>query len=239
MQYDFSPFYAQYEQLAQEAEQIFMTVQQKCPEQVRCYLGCCECCYAMFDLTLVEAMYINKKFNQNLPEKQKEEVLQKADEADRQAYRIKRQIYKQKQKGKDTDSILEDVGRYRVRCPLLTAENQCLLYAHRPITCRLYGIPMSMDGIVRTCAHSGFEQGGQYPTVYMEKIYKRLQDINQNLVQSIPTKHLQLAEVMVPLSMALLNNYDQEYLGLDFSHSKKAAASKGPAEWTLPGSEDR
>ncbi len=237
MHYEFSPFFGQYEALVQEVDRIFEKVKQACPQEVICYLGCSECCYAMFDLTLVEAMYINSKFQEHLPEQQRVSILEKADQADRQAHRIKRQIYRSQQKGKDTDSILDEVGRKRVRCPLLSQQDQCLLYAYRPITCRLYGIPMSMDGVVSTCAHSGFEQGGRYPTVYMEKIYKRLQDINQALVQSLPTKNTQLPEVLVPLSMALLNTYDAEYLGIVQTQKKEASEGR-PAQWTLPGAED-
>ncbi|MFO8030985.1 MAG: YkgJ family cysteine cluster protein [Desulfohalobiaceae bacterium] len=237
MQFDFSPFFVQYEKLVQEVEQLFQRVKQSCPQEVTCYLGCSECCYAMFDLTLVEAMYINQKFQEQLSASQQEKILENADQADRQAFRIKRDVYRSQQKGKDTDSILDEVGRQRVRCPLLSQQEQCLLYAYRPITCRLYGVPMSMDGVVSTCAHSGFKQGGKYPTVYMEKIYKRLQEINHALVQSIPTKHTQLAEVLVPLSMALLNKYDAEYLGIVQTQKQEAPAA-GPAEWTLPGAED-
>lgn len=237
MHLDFSPFFARYEQLAKETEQIFDRVRQSCPEQVTCSLGCSDCCYALFDLTLVEAMYINSKFQEQLSEEQQKQVLERADEADRQAYRIKRRIFRSRQQGKDTDSLLDEAGRHRVRCPLLSKQQQCLLYQFRPITCRLYGIPMSMDGVVSTCAYSGFQEGGQYPTVYMEKIYKRLQDISHDLVQSIPTRHLQLAEVLVPVSMALMNRYDHEYLGI-VQTPKQEASSPGPAEWTLPGSED-
>jgi Fe-S-cluster containining protein len=237
MQLDFSPFFAQYENLAQEVDTLFQRVRQSCPQEVTCYLGCSECCYAMFDLTLVEAMYINQKFQEQLPADVQEEILERADQADRQAHRIKRQIYRSQQKGKDTDSILDEVGRQRLRCPLLSQQEQCLLYTYRPITCRLYGVPMSMEGVVSTCAHSGFEEGGKYPTVYMEKIYKRLQDISHALVQSIPTKHTHLAEVLVPLSMALLNSYDAEYLGI-IQAPKQEVSAGGPAEWTLPGAED-
>lgn len=237
MHFDFSPYFAQYEALVQEVDQLFERVKQSCPQEVTCYLGCSECCYAMFDLTLVEAMYINKKFQEQLPAEQQAEILKSADEADRQAYRIKRQIYRSQQKGKDTDSLLDEVGRQRVRCPLLSNQDQCMLYANRPITCRLYGVPMSMDGVVSTCAHSGFKEGGKYPTVYMEKIYKRMQDINHALVQSIPTKHTHLPEVLVPLSMALLNKYDEEYLGIIQPQNQDGSAG-GPAEWTLPGNKD-
>ena len=63
-------------------------------------------------------------------------------------------------------------------------------------------------------AGSGFDPGKSYVTVRMDKIQDRLLLLSQELVQSIPTRHTQLNEVLVPVSMALLNKYDNEYLGI-------------------------
>ena len=102
----------------------------------------------------------------------------------------------------------------RVRCPLLDEKKRCELYAFRPITCRLYGIPTSIAGKGHTCGLSGFKEGLAYPTVKLEKIQQRLYDLSSELVDSILSRHVKMAEILVPLSMALLTDYDENYLGI-------------------------
>jgi hypothetical protein len=93
---------------------------------------------------------------------------------------------------------------------------------------------MQIGGEVHTCSLSGFNPGQKYPTVFMDKIQDRLLDMSQRMVESLPTKHTRLAEVLVPLSMALLTEYDQDYLGL-VDCSERPGAQKPMAEWTLGG----
>ena len=102
----------------------------------------------------------------------------------------------------------------RVRCPLLNDDNQCDLYDVRPITCRLYGIPTEIGGKAHTCGLSAFEEGKPYPTVKLDEIHKRLYEISFALAHDIKSRFPNLAEMLVPLSMALLTDYSKEYLGV-------------------------
>ncbi|MFW6324018.1 MAG: YkgJ family cysteine cluster protein, partial [Desulfovibrionales bacterium] len=61
---DFSEFYGRYEQLVREVDAVFHKVSEKYPGSIRCERGCSDCCYALFDLSLIEAMYVNHKFNE-------------------------------------------------------------------------------------------------------------------------------------------------------------------------------
>lgn len=236
MSHDFSLFFQEYEQFLLEIDKIFSNIQAQCPDRVLCQTGCCECCYALFDLSLVEAMYLNRKFKEILSAEQRDIILERANWADRQIVKIKRQANRSRQKGEDTDNILEFIGKQKVRCPLLTDENLCALYDYRPVTCRLYGIPMQIGQEVHTCSLSGFIPGHKYPTAYMEKIHKRLLNISQRMIASIPTKHTKLAEMYVPVSMALLTEYDDDYLGIVQSPVEKEK-KENEMEWTLGDSE--
>lgn len=235
MQYDFSPFFSEYEKLRSEADRLFQQVQEQYPQEVTCSEGCTSCCYALFDLTLVEAMYINRSFQDKLDEAKRKEILEKADQADRRIHRIKYHISKEQKKGKDTQEILRLAGEYEVPCPLLNSSDHCELYEDRPINCRIYGIPMVIGDQAHTCSRSGFLAGEKYPTVYMDRIQDRLMDISQRMVQSIPTQYIKLADVMVPLSMALMNEYNEDYLGIV---KPVQSNSGGPPEWVLGKGED-
>jgi hypothetical protein len=129
----------------------------------------------------------------------------------------------------------------RVRCPLLDDDNRCDLYEHRPVTCRLYGIPSAYGGESRTCGHSGFTPGEQYPTVNMEQIHERLHALSRDLMASVRSKHVAMDEILVPVSMALMNKYDEAYLGIvegeDEQPEGDCGSCGGGHSWEIKGPE--
>lgn len=216
MTIDFTPFFKKYEELVAAANQVFEKVRNEFPSCVKCELGCSDCCHALFDLTLVEALYINHKFNEKYSDRpdDKAALIEKANSADRNVYRIKRAAYKRLDAGESEKAILEDIGKERVRCPLLNAKNECDLYDQRPITCRFYGIPTAINGKGHTCGKSDFKEGEHYPTVNLDIIHSRLYQLSDEIVKAIQSRHSRMGDLLVPLSMALLTVYDDEYLGI-------------------------
>ena len=231
MDFDFGYYFKQYEVFLKEVDNIFSKVKEDYPDKVKCTPGCSDCCYALFDLPLIEALYLNHHFNQ-LDKNKRNEILVRADKADRQIYRIKRQAFKAQQKGEDEEQILSEIAKKRVRCPLLSEDNKCELYDFRPVTCRVYGLPMAIHQKSHSCGLSGFEPGQSYPTVNMDKIYEKLFLISQDLVLSLNTKYTQLHTVLVPVSMALLTEYDESYLGI-IKNPSVPQAQKTTSEWVL------
>jgi Fe-S-cluster containining protein len=214
---DFSslaPVFESYERLRAEADALFERIRAEHGECVSCRPGCCDCCHAFFDLSLVEALYLNQAFNRAFPfGPEHSEVLAAADGADRKAVRIKRALYTVSKEG-DEQRVMDDAARARLRCPLLDAEDRCRLYEHRPVTCRLYGVPAAVGGEARVCGKTAFVKGRPYPTVALEKIQDRLADMSRELARILNTRLKELHLVYVPVSSALLTRYDAEYLGL-------------------------
>lgn len=211
---NFEPFFKQYEQLVHEADAVFSKIKSQYAECVRCDVGCCDCCYALFDLTLIEALYINHQFMHKISPEARRIILDRAETTDRQIAKIKRQAFKEHEAGKSEKEIFEEMAALRVRCPALAENNQCAIYEFRPITCRLYGVPTVIGGMGHTCGISGFEPGQAYPSVKMDLIHQRLYDISFALTNEIKSRYAQLAELLVPLSMALLTEYTEAYLGI-------------------------
>ena len=56
-------FFKQYEDLVEQVDAAFEKVKKEYEQCVQCKVGCADCCHALFDLTLVEAMYIKSKFD--------------------------------------------------------------------------------------------------------------------------------------------------------------------------------
>ena len=210
---DFEPYYEKYQSLVDQVEAVFKQVQTEYGECVTCKVGCSDCCHALFDLTLIEAMFIKHQFDKVIPKEERQKIIERANVADRKVYKLKREASKAHQEGKPENEILEGMAQQRIRCPLLDDEEKCEMYESRPITCRLYGIPTVIGGKSHTCGLSNFEEGKQYPTVKLDNIQRRLYEISFELAQEIKSRYPKLAEVLVPLSMALLTDYNEEYLG--------------------------
>lgn len=211
---NFEPFFEQYLALVKQVDAAFERVKQEYPDCVRCKERCADCCHALFDITLVEALYINAYMTERFKGEALEELLERANRADRDIHRLKRDAVKELEKGRSEPEILEEMALKRVRCPALNEDDRCDLYEVRPITCRVYGIPTEIGGKAHTCGISGFVEGNSYPTLKLDAVYQRLYDISSELAMSIKSRYPKLAEMLVPLSMALLTEYTEAYLGV-------------------------
>ena len=222
---DLTSYFKKYEALVEQSEGVFDRVKDAYSDCVKCEEKCADCCHALFDLTLIEAVYINHQVNKIIKGKEKIKLIEKANRADRKTHMVKKQAVKNKKAGKNETEILMEIAAERVRCPLLNDNDMCDLYDYRPITCRLYGIPTSIGGRSHTCGKSGFVEGKPYPAVNLDAIQKMLYDISHEFVREIKTKFVKMADMLVPLSMAILTDFDEEYLGV--GHSKKAEEEQG------------
>ncbi|MBQ4567242.1 MAG: YkgJ family cysteine cluster protein [Desulfovibrio sp.] len=212
---DLSPIFASYESLRDEADKLFARIRQDFPQCVTCKEGCSDCCHALFDLSLVEAMYINRAFEQAFPHgPQRSAILSRASETDRHLTRLKRDLYRAEKAGESPAAIMDRAAQIRLRCPLLDDDDRCLLYDARPITCRVYGVPTAIAGRGHVCGFSAFEQGQGYPTVYLDKLHSRLEVLSKDLGKAVNSRFSELHETYVPLSMALITRYDESYLGI-------------------------
>ena len=113
------------------------------PDDIICTNGCSACCRGLFDITLLDACYLKKGFDE-LPPTIRETVLAKARD----------QLVRLQSIWTDLDSPY--ILNYRPEedweelmpeddetpCVLLGSDGRCLVYDNRPMTCRLHGIPL-------------------------------------------------------------------------------------------------
>ena len=86
----------------------------------------------------------------------------------------------------DTQQTSREVfAKWRIRCPMLEDEKSCAIYDSRPVTCRIYGLPLSIEGRGHVCGFSGFEKGKDYPTVKMENINGYLRQLSTSLAAEL------------------------------------------------------
>lgn len=208
------PFFEKYEAMSSSVEQAFERVRNQFPGFVKCKPLCSDCCFAVFDITLIEALYINHKFRNKFRGDELETLLEDCNKADRTLYRLKKNAFIAVESGKEESEILKEMAETRVRCPMLNDKQMCEIYDFRPITCKLYGIPTAIGGEGHTCGLSGFEKGGKYPTAKLDMIQNKLLELSAELTSTIKSRYSRMGEMLVPLSMALATVYDDEYLGI-------------------------
>ena len=214
MDFDFTPYFKKYEALVAMTDQAFEKMKAEYPDCVTCQIGCSDCCFALFDLTLIEALYLHHQFNTKLSEDKRDAVVSDANQVDRQIAKLKRKAIKDLRAGKEEAIILEEMAALKVRCPLLNSDEHCDLYDFRPITCRLYGVPTMIAGKGHTCGKTAFQTGTEYPTVNLDVIHNKLQEISAELIRDLETHHVKLVDILIPVSMALLTEFDEIYFGL-------------------------
>ncbi len=158
------------EELLAEVDGNFAEVRRKYPREVRCRKGCTDCCYAPFDLSLVEAIYLGRAFRR-LPRRQRREVERRLEKYERD--------WQTRVPKPATPFLLSTV---RLRCPFLDNKGLCVVYEWRPVTCRIYGLPLAIEGETFVCPRSGFEPGKTYPTVIFPEILRRLAEISEKIM---------------------------------------------------------
>jgi Fe-S-cluster containining protein len=223
---EFSTFFEKYNKIVAAADKVFEQIKNEYPDCVTCKIECSDCCNALFDISLVEALYISRKFREKFNGSGLDKLLEKANKADRKIYKLKKDAYRDFKDGKDETAIFGKMAEERVRCPVLNESDQCDIYEFRPITCRLYGIPTAIGGKGHTCGLSEFAKGKSYPTANLDAIHQTLFNISTELVTHIGSKYSRLSEIVVPISMALLTIYDEEYLGIDGGENKGDTAGE-------------
>jgi Fe-S-cluster containining protein len=201
--------FGKYLQEVRKADYLFKTIQEKYPDSVRCRIRCCDCCHAVFGVFPIEAAYIFRHFSR-MDRKTRRDVLRIAEKSEAEIL-----------KAKDTLKVFEDkphmkvygLGKQRVRCPFLSEREECILYENRPIICRIYGVPFSLnDGKKEkayACGLSGFQKNVTYPTVKLDKIYQGLCNLSKELFTEAgyiqPEKK---ANLMLPLSRVLRMSFE-------------------------------
>ncbi len=133
----------QYGKLLAEVDSWFTGAAAAYPEEIRCGKGCSDCCRALFDITLLDALFLQQGFRKLAPDV-REKVLA---EAESRVAALQRQWpelahpYLLNHRSEDEWQELMPEGD-ETPCLLLDNDGHCLVYENRPMTCRLHGLPL-------------------------------------------------------------------------------------------------
>ncbi len=132
-----------YAALLASVDQWFAACAAHAPREIACKTGCGECCRGLFDITLLDACYLKSGFDRLDPEV-KASVLGKARERLLTMQSLWPEFaapyvlnYRPEE---EWELLMPDDDE--TPCPLLADDGTCLVYDHRPMTCRLHGLPL-------------------------------------------------------------------------------------------------
>ncbi len=174
--------------LFDEIDQAVSRLVKLYPAEIRCRKGCADCCHAVFDVSLAEAVALQQAFLE-LPRKKRRQATLQAEKAMKEWNTLKKEIRKP-----------SDISNTRIRCPLLDSDNSCMLYIWRPVNCRTYGAPLEIQGRSVACGLCRFQEGKRYETIRMELIHQRLHELSLSMDRIIGDRRWPVSAIILDVS---------------------------------------
>ncbi|ADU62208.1 MAG: dual specificity protein phosphatase family protein [Pseudodesulfovibrio sp.] len=132
---DLSPFFNDYDELVQRVDERAGQAR----AGMACGLDHDQCCRTPVRLSLVEAVHLSHRINRELCCEDRLLVIERAVETAQAERQAARDLGREQE---NLEYCLSEVGTV---CPLLV-DGVCMLFAHRPLQCRAFGLDESEDG---------------------------------------------------------------------------------------------
>ena len=200
-----APLPKNYELLADRADEAFQKMGNEYGPCIKCERQCSDCCHAIFGLFAIEAAYIKTHFEQLDGEKRKSALL-RCNEADRALKRLEVKMQLHEDDDPQTQALV--MASERISCPLLDEGQNCIIYSHRPITCRVYGIPTMVQGHTRVCGKALFKKGESYPVFNLDGVYGDLYALSREMLENAEKGDPAKADLLVSVSRAISTPLD-------------------------------
>lgn len=131
----------QYQLLLQRIDLWFSACIEQAGAQIACRQGCSACCRGLFEISLLDAALLQQGFallEKNTQNRVLVEANARVSQLRSHWPEFRPPYLLNQLPHDDWQEMPEDDP---TPCPLLSAAGRCLVYAHRPMTCRLHGLP--------------------------------------------------------------------------------------------------
>src|SRR5213593_63159 len=146
---------------AMDLDEWFKQIRQRYASQMQSGKGCTACSYGLFDISLADALEVAQGFGE-LATPLQERVCSKGAELYREIRRAAPDAVEPLMFAEDDPRIDQIVDEAKSPpCPFLGGGGECLIYEHRPLSCRLEGVPMVdvCEGLFGDWCEFNFTQG--------------------------------------------------------------------------------
>lgn len=133
----------EYGELLSSVDSWFSRSMREVGEAVACAKGCSGCCRGLFDITLLDACFLKRGFDRLSPGVRMtvmKKALRRLDDLKIDRPALEHPYILNIWPEAEWEPLMPDEDE--TPCPLLGEDGLCLVYDHRPMTCRLHGIPL-------------------------------------------------------------------------------------------------
>lgn len=139
------------ERLFDQADRWFQRTRASLLGSLPCAKGCSHCCIGPFSITILDVEQIQRGLS-HIPSVTKHRIESKAKEQTDSIQQSTSHLFQQSPflDTIDYSQIDELVEQFaHLPCPALDDDGSCQIYAFRPLTCRMMGIPLEEKGTVQ------------------------------------------------------------------------------------------
>ncbi|MEW6543788.1 MAG: YkgJ family cysteine cluster protein [Nitrospirota bacterium] len=114
-----------------------------------CGRGCSQCCIGPFAITLVDAAELQRglaSLAESVRRGIRAQASRQVSTIEAEFPRLRESPFLDEWSEADLDVLVERFAH--LPCPALAPDGSCRIYAFRPVTCRMMGIPVEADGLV-------------------------------------------------------------------------------------------
>jgi hypothetical protein len=198
-----------YLELVARADRLFASVEKAHRDLMPCGPGCDDCCSVYFELSLIEAFTLSGMFKECVKGAARDRALARAEES-APLYLEARSIFASIGSSGEGD-VVDSAARLKIPCPL-KEDGCCILYEHRPITCRIYGTPQNIGNRVVSCPRTSFVKGRRYTSVNVEAIHKELYEYSREfLLDLIGVSSTVPPGPLFSVPLALRTSFDRDF----------------------------
>lgn len=190
----------EYRRILAEVDAWYRSVKERFPEKVPCGRGCRDCCLGLFDISKADAALLREGLAGADPAVQ-EDIARRASEIMGRLRALRPRLGADLDgwSARDIDDLCDELED--VECPVLGREGECRLYEHRPLICRLSGIPVVDRGgaIVQPegCAKCTLRPN-ETPPLDVESIRRRERKVLKRLDPGSPGATMVIAQALEP-----------------------------------------
>lgn len=124
-----------YRDILRSADEHFAATVKDQPRNLNCRLGCTLCCYGLFQIAEADLAMIANGVEQLEPDT-------RAAMVERAERMMRDTAHPDLREASESEKEAFFHRTAELPCPALGPEGQCLIYEHRPLVCRTFGLPI-------------------------------------------------------------------------------------------------
>jgi Fe-S-cluster containining protein len=153
-----------YRKTGQEVDRWFQAQQARRSSEMQCGKSCTMCCHGLFSIGIPDALELTLGIAMLEPEARSQAKQRALDMAER-IHDIEPSVGEITLFPSSDDPRIDRIieGLDQVPCPLLGARGECVVYTHRPMACRVEGLPLvdARDRLLGEWCELNFAEGGR------------------------------------------------------------------------------